>query len=72
MKLIRTFILTLFIFSALSAYGDKLAHLRSARKIVTVETITAPYYTIQVVALKEPPGNANFFNSLTQIRELCK
>jgi hypothetical protein len=69
MKLIRTLILTLFIFSALSARGDKLAHLRSARKIVTVESITAPYYTIQVVALKEPPGNANFFTSLTQARE---
>ncbi len=69
MKLIRTFILTLFIFSALSARGDKLAHLRSARKIVTVESISAPYYTIQVVALKEPPGNANFFASLSQARE---
>lgn len=69
MKLIRTLILTLFFFLALSARGDKLAHLRSARKIVTVETITAPYYTIQVVALKEPPGNANFFTSLTQARE---
>ncbi|GAO30281.1 SPOR domain-containing protein [Geofilum rubicundum] len=69
MKLIRTFILTLFVFSALSAYGDKLAHLRSARKIVTVESITAPYYTIQVVALKEPPGNAAFFTTLTQARE---
>jgi hypothetical protein len=69
MKLIRTFILTLFIFCTLSAYGDKLAHLRSARKIVTVESISAPYYTIQVVALKEPPGNAAFFTTLTQVRE---
>lgn len=69
MKLVKTLISLMFMFSVFSAQADKLAHLRSSRKIVTEDVVRAPHYTIQVVALKEPPQNASFFQQLDQVRE---
>ncbi len=54
-----------------NSYGkdDKLAHLRSTKKITTVNSVSAPYYTIQIVALRLPPENPEFFKNVDQIRE---
>jgi hypothetical protein len=48
---------------------DKLSHLRTERKIVTVDKPTAPYYAIQILALQLPPQNAEFFGNVTEARE---
>ncbi|MBP5366536.1 MAG: hypothetical protein J6Y82_11580 [Bacteroidales bacterium] len=48
---------------------DKLAGLRTSKQIITVDEPTAPYYTIQVLALKLPPSDANFFGSLDVVKE---
>ena len=69
MKCTRTLILLLILFIAKPMSADRLASLRSARQIVTVESVSAPYYTTQVVALKEPPGNAAFFAKLSEVFE---
>ena len=64
MKLRELLILTLSVLYLAPVHADKLAHLRSSRQIITVDQISAPYYTIQVVALKEPPQNAEFLQNL--------
>jgi hypothetical protein len=69
MKLTKIILLTFLIFQGLSLRADKLAHLRTSRKIVTVTAIQAPFYTIQIVALQLPPSDANFFNEVTNVRE---
>lgn len=70
MKLSGIFIIFFLVLAQLSTAGDdKLAHLRSSKKIITVNAITAPYYTIQIVALKMPPGNAGFFKNVEVIKE---
>lgn len=74
MKLTRIFTIISLILAQYSyGGGDKLAHLRSAKKIITVSTISAPYYTIQVVALRLPPNEPGFFNNLDEIKEyICQ
>lgn len=69
MNLIKSFIIIPLLFCTIFAYGDKLEHLRSARRIITVHDITAPYFTIQILALAEPPGNPEFFNDIEVARE---
>lgn len=70
MKLSGIFILFFLVMAQFSmANNDKLAHLRSSKKIITVDAITAPYYTIQIVALKMPPGNAAFFKNVDLVKE---
>lgn len=69
MKLRELLILTLSVLYLAPVHADKLAHLRSSRQIITVDQISAPYYTIQVVALKEPPQNAEFFAELKEVYE---
>ena len=71
MKLSRILILAILLLSNISVFGDKLAHLRTARKIITVNEIKAPYYTIQIVALQLPPGNPDFFKNVDTIREFA-
>ncbi len=69
MKLRKLLILTLSVLYLTPVHADKLAHLRSSRQIITVDQISEPYYTIQVVALKEPPQNAEFFAELKEVFE---
>jgi len=70
MRLSRFLIIVLFLTSnLLSLSADKLENLRTSKKIITVDVISAPYYTIQIVALREPPGNAAFFNNVDIVRE---
>jgi hypothetical protein len=51
------------------AFGDRLAHLRTNKKIITVADISAPYFTIQMVALKLPPGEPTFFRDVDKVYE---
>jgi len=69
MKLSRIFIALLVFSIHGTTFADKLSHLRTSKKIITVDVISAPYFTIQVVALKKPPKNASFFNNLDVIKE---
>lgn len=74
MKLKNIFTI-LFLILAQVAFGsgDKLAKLRSEKKIVTVNSISSPYYTIQVVALRLPPGEPSFFKNLDLVKEyICQ
>lgn len=48
---------------------DKLSNLRTTKKIIPTEVPSAPYYAIQILALKEPPGNAAFFSKIELARE---
>lgn len=48
---------------------DKLESLRTSRQIITMEGAQAPYYSIQVLALKNPPSDAGFFNKLDRVKE---
>ncbi len=51
------------------ALADKLAHLRSAKKIVAVHEISSPYFAIQILALKRPPQNPSFFKNIDKANE---
>jgi hypothetical protein len=48
---------------------DKLAKLRTEKKIITVDAPSAPYYAIQLLALQMPPQDPDFFNQITTARE---
>ncbi len=48
---------------------DKLSELRTSKQIVTVENVQAPYYSIQILALKLPPSDANFFSNVDHVKE---
>lgn len=66
--IIATFLLFLTVFSY--SFGqDKLAGLRTSKKIIFSENPTSPYYSIQLLALKEAPSNAGFFNNIDLARE---
>jgi len=69
-KLIRNLLIIIVVFSNVSlAFGDRLAHLRTNKKIITVADISAPYFTIQMVALKLPPGEPAFFRDVDKVYE---
>lgn len=48
---------------------DKLSMLRTNKQIITIEKPNAPYYTIQILALKLPPSDASFFKDLDKVYE---
>lgn len=66
----KTFlVIAAILFGQLSLYAqDKLSHLRTTKQIETVETPSATY-TVQVLALKNPPSDANFFKNLDKVYE---
>lgn len=47
---------------------DGLSGLRTQKQIITVESLSSTY-TIQVLALKLPPSDANFFKNLDKVYE---
>ena len=69
MKFIRITLLITFFLSTTALFGDKLAGLRTAKRVVTISNISAPYFTIQVAALREPASDPDFFVHLESIRE---
>lgn len=47
--------------------------MRTTKKIIPVEKATEPYYTVQLLALKDAPQDANFFDGIENAREFsCK
>lgn len=52
-----------------NATADKLAHLRTSKKIVPDKEISAPYFAIQILALRKPPQAPGFFKNIDQARE---
>lgn len=51
------------------ATADRLAHLRSSKKIIPVSQVSAPYFAIQILAIKRPPQNPSYFKNVNQARE---
>ncbi len=70
MRLLKLTLSMLLTFCFVTAQGsDKLAKLRSSKKIISMETSSAPYYAIQIVALREAPTNPSFFKDIDEARE---
>lgn len=67
----RIKIITVFLFSFVISLlaQDKLDGLRTTKKIIPTESAVSPYYAIQILALKEAPTNAEFFNNIELARE---
>jgi hypothetical protein len=51
------------------AGADKLAKLRTTKKIVPVTQISAPYFAIQILALKKAPQDPSYFKNIDRARE---
>lgn len=52
---------------------DILSSLRTNKKIITTTEANAPYYAIQILALEEPPQNAEFFQNIDVVKEyICE
>jgi hypothetical protein len=52
-----------------NTFADKLTHLRTSKKIIPVKEISAPYFAIQILALRKPPQAPGFFKNIDQARE---
>lgn len=59
----------LFVAQLSGSAQDKLSQLRTSKQIITVDQVSAPYYAIQILALKLPPNDAGFFRNLDEVRE---
>lgn len=59
----------LFVAHLSGSAQDKLSQLRTSKQIITVDQVSAPYYAIQILALKLPPNDAGFFRNLDEVRE---
>ncbi|SFE49184.1 SPOR domain-containing protein [Thermophagus xiamenensis] len=71
-KLIQYFSVALFLLVqpyVVRAKADKLANLRSSKKIVAVSDISEPYFAIQILALEKPPQNPSFFKNIEKAYE---
>ena len=58
------FVYALSILNISAGNSDKLTNLRTQKKIVRMDKAVSPYYSIQIIALKEPPGEPAFFNKV--------
>ena len=67
LRILTLAVLTIFL--AIDGHADKLSELRTKKKIVPVHEISAPYYAIQILALKKSPQNPSFFKSVDKARE---
>ena len=66
--ILSTFLL--FLTVSFHCFGqDKLVGLRTSKKIVLSESATSPYYAIQLLAIKEAPRNASFFDKIEVAKE---
>ncbi len=57
-------LVVLFQVSVVESRGDVLETLRTSKKIMPVSSLTAPYFAIQILALKLPPTNPAFFSNV--------
>jgi len=67
----KLFLLTLALFSIVNSTdaSDNLAQLRTDKKIIRMQQAMAPYFAIQIIALKHPPGEPQFFSNIDMARE---
>ncbi len=59
----------MLIVALLAQAQDKLSSLRTSKQIVTMESVSAPYYTVQILALKMPPSDPQFFKNVDHVKE---
>ncbi len=71
MKLLSSllFVYALSIFNISAGIPDKLEALRTQKKVVRMDEPVAPYYSIQIIALKEPPREPSFFTKVNVVYE---
>ena len=71
MKLLSSllFVYALSIFNISAEIPDKLETLRSQKKVVRMDGPVAPYYSIQIIALREPPREPAFFTKVNVVYE---
>nr|WP_319398092.1 SPOR domain-containing protein [uncultured Carboxylicivirga sp.] len=69
MRLKLIMIITAIMVSTVSGVADDIAHLRTSKKIIRMDEAEAPYWAIQIIALKRPPGVASFFQAVDVARE---
>ena len=71
MKLLSSllFVYALSIFNISAGIPDKLEALRTQKKVVRMDEPVAPYYSIQIIALKEPPREPAFFTKVNVVYE---
>lgn len=73
MKLKYLLIISAILTLGFKVQADNIAHLRTSKKIIRMDKAQAPYYAIQIIALKKPPGQASFFKAVDVAREYpCK
>jgi len=58
------FVLTLSVFTIHAGNPDKLSYLRTQKKIIPEVKAQAPYYSVQILALKQPPQAPDFFKNV--------
>ena len=63
------FVFTLSILNISAGTPDKLEPLRTEKKVVRMDKPTAPYYSIQIIALKEAPQAPSFFKKVNVVYE---
>ncbi len=69
MKLKYILLISAILAFAFTGVAEDIAHLRTSKKIIRMDKAVAPYYAIQIIALKNPPGLASFFKAIDVARE---
>ncbi|MCG8582834.1 MAG: hypothetical protein MI866_23135 [Bacteroidales bacterium] len=69
MKLKYVIIYAFLFMFGLGAKADKLEALRTNKKIISMSEAQAPYFAIQIIALKLPPQAPEFFTNVEVARE---
>ncbi|MBK3516356.1 SPOR domain-containing protein [Carboxylicivirga sp. N1Y132] len=69
MKLKYFIIFSLLMATFTVAQADKLEALRTNKKIIRMSEARAPYFAIQIIALKLPPQVPEFFTNVDVVRE---
>lgn len=69
MKLKYLFLLFAIMVNVSNGIAEDISRLRTSKKIIRMEKAVAPYYAIQIIALKHPPGVASFFRAVDLARE---
>jgi hypothetical protein len=69
MKLKYLFIYTILLGLSFGAKADKLEALRTNKKIISMSEAQAPYFAVQIIALKLPPQVPGFFTNVDVARE---
>lgn len=69
MRLKFLLIITAIVVGTFVGEAEDIAYLRTTKKIIRMDEAEAPYWAIQIIALKHPPGVASFFQAVDVARE---